>query len=144
MLPNKASPLLLHVFCFSFFSYQFTYVLKSYIDPGPDSLRTVLQDKDLSEANISLVFKVCYTPSYNLTILAAAGYTNLQNYLLGAVGTARKHTIVGWQGENKTLNSSGNYNLLTNNFSFIIRTSWGFKRAEDFTESHKDHLYQHG
>ena len=109
MRPSTALNSLIHLVCFVSFSYQLSELLLGYLDPGPARLHTVLQNKNLSEANISLVFKICYTPSYNNSLLKLAGYDNVMNYFLGVNDTGSK-TFIGWAGENKTCDIAGKKN----------------------------------
>ena len=107
MTPRYILTLLLYSICFGFFSYQLSVLLLGYLDPGPARLHTVLQNKNLSEANVSLVLKICYTPSYNNTLLNLTGYDNVMTYFLGVSGPAGSNKSIGWAGENKTEDVAG-------------------------------------
>ena len=106
MGPNTALNTLTHLLCFAIFSYQIYVLLMGYQEPGPARLHTVLQNKNLTEANVSLVFKICYTPSYNTSVLQSAGYENVMTYFLG-VNDIESKTVIGWAGENKTWDIAG-------------------------------------
>ena len=109
MSPGYILTLLLHFICFGFFFFQLSNLMSNYLDPGPDRLHTVLENKNLSQANISLVFKVCYTPSYNKTVLQEAGYSSgVLAYFMGT-NRSRSRDFIGWAGENKNLDIAGRY-----------------------------------
>ena len=106
MLSSRALLILIHLLCFGFFSYQMSVQISSYLDPGPDRLHTVLENKNLTQANISLVFKVCYTPSYNIAVLSASGYPTALDYFMGT-NKSGSGTFIGWAGANKSLDVAG-------------------------------------
>ena len=105
MLSSRALLILIHLLCFGFFSYQMSVQISSYLDPGPDRLHTVVENQDLDGANISLVFKVCYNPSYNISVLNSAGYSNAMLYFLGT--NKGNQMFIGWTGENQTWDVAG-------------------------------------
>ena len=106
MASSGAILVAIHFFCFGFFFYQFSVLMSHYLDPGPDRLHTVLENKNLTQANISLVFKVCYTPSYNIAVLNASGYPTALDYFMGT-NKSGSGTFIGWAGANKSLDVAG-------------------------------------
>ena len=106
MRSSRAPLVLIHIVCFGFFFYQFSFLISGYLSPGPDRLHTVLENKNLSEANLSLVFKVCYSPSYDLSVLNAAGYRDDIVYFVG-VNESGSSDVIGWAGKNKTADIAG-------------------------------------
>ena len=102
---STALQVFIHLLCFGFFSYQLSVLMSHYLNPGPDRLHTALENQNLSQANISLVFKICYNPPYNISVLNEAGYPSALMYFLGQryYGTG----LVGWAGQNKTMDVAG-------------------------------------
>ena len=125
MTPSKTLLILINLFCFGFFFYQFSVVISHHLNPGPDRLHTVLENKNLSQANISLVFKDCYTPSYNKTVLKSAGYPSTMHYFLG-LNQSGDGGFIGWAGISKTLDVTGRYtminNLIINSLQIYLRS----------------------
>ena len=107
MSPGYLLALLLHFICFGFFFFQLSNLMSNYLEPGPDRLHTVLENKNLSQANISLVFKVCYTPAYNISVLNASGYPTVINYFMGTDKSGGGENFIGWAGQNKTWDVAG-------------------------------------
>ena len=105
MVSSTAFNVFIHLFCFVIFFYQFSVLISNYLNPGTDRLQTVLENKNLSQANISLIFKICYTPPYNNSVLNEAGYPSALMYFLGQ-GDYRSG-FLGWAGQNKTLDVAG-------------------------------------
>ena len=106
MMSSRALLIFINLFCFGVFFYQISVQISHHLDPGPDRLHTVLENKNLSQANVSLVFKVCYTPSYNMSVLSQAGYNNTMYYFLGKTNSSNGG-FIGWVGKNKTLDVAG-------------------------------------
>ena len=82
--------------------------MSHYLSPGTDRLQTVLENKNLSQANISLVFKICYIPSYNNTVLKEAGYPSALTYFLGT-NKSGESVFIGWAGQDKNMDVAGKY-----------------------------------
>ena len=106
MSPRYILILLIHFVCFGFFSYQFSVLISNYLNPGTDRLQTVLENKNLSQANISLVFKICYSSAYNNSVLEDAGYPSIMTYFLGS-NSSGNGTFIGWGGQDKNMDVAG-------------------------------------
>ena len=106
MSPRYIPILLIYFVCFSFFFYQFSVLTSNYLNPGTDRLQTVLENKNLSQANISLLFKICYTPSYKVSVLNKSGYPSVMTYFLGT-NRSGDDLFIGWAGQDKNLDVAG-------------------------------------
>ena len=106
MASSTAFHVFIHLLCFGLFLYQFSVLMSHYLNPGPDRLQTVLENKNLSQANVSLVFKICYTPPYNNTVLNEAGYTSASSFFLGTKKSGSRD-FIGWAGEDKNMDVAG-------------------------------------
>ena len=106
MSPRYIPILLLYFVCFGFFSYQFSVLMSNYMNPGTDRLQTVLENKNLSQANISLLFKICYIPSYNIAVLKQSGYPSVMSYFMGT-NKSGVGPFIGWAGQDKNMDVAG-------------------------------------
>ena len=106
--------LLTNLICLTAFTIQFGSILQGYINPEHTNIR-------VTERKITvfpLVFKICFSPSFNLSAIEDAGYDaryGSWHYFLGQ--SKYNSSIVGWAGHTNTSGVRGSVEELHTVFS---------------------------
>ena len=91
---SKNFLLLANLACLIGFCFQFGNVLDTYVHPTQTTI--TVTERNLQDSEFPLLFKICFTPSFNETAIEEVGYTSSYHYFSGK--SKFNSSFYGWTG----------------------------------------------
>jgi hypothetical protein len=91
--------LLVHFACTAALLVQLGFVFwNGYIRPSVTN--TVVEERDLQDMDLPVIFRICILPGFNDTALEEEGYGSITKYFKGE--SKYNHSLLGWAGHTNT------------------------------------------